>query len=82
MKSARRIGFFPRCGSNEGDEVSLERKNIFPLPAYPRKGAIFHDSIHLLGYSHFYISRVIYFDPPTIEFHDILSTIIRETFPI
>lgn len=51
MKSARRIGFFPRCGSNEGD-VSLERENIFPLPAgsekrgnfprfYPRPPRIF-----------------------------------------
>lgn len=51
MKSARRIGFFPRCGSNEGD-VSLERENIFPLPAgsgkrgnfprfYPRAPRIF-----------------------------------------
>lgn len=70
MKSARRIGFFPRCGSNEGDEVSLERENIFPLPAYSRKGAIFHDSIHLLGYSHFYISRVIFRFANDREFHD------------
>lgn len=70
MKSARRIGFFPRCGSNEGDEVSLERENIFPLPAYSRKGAIFHDSIHLLGYSHFYISRVIFRSANDREFHD------------
>lgn len=78
MKSARRIGFFPRCGSNEGD-VPLERENIFPLPAGSEKRGNF-PRFHPRAPRIFPFLYPVFRSAEPIEFHRYFPILKRSLF--